>query len=102
MCVFCLLGPISELTLYCHIQRTFFEALQHRRYDKWKLKDITIWQGGQEMDWESMRALARSIPSVMSFFGNGHMMFEPSETPRYQRRGHAPSIILSTHLPAPP
>ena len=67
--------------MHWSIQNTFFEALKHRRYDKWKLKDITIWQGGQEMDDEAMHALARSIPSVTSFFGHGHLMGEQSEPP---------------------
>ncbi|KAJ3503470.1 hypothetical protein NLJ89_g8416 [Agrocybe chaxingu] len=62
------------------IAETFLQDLQGRWYTKWKLKDITIWQGGQEIDEDIMHALARSIPSIDSFFGNGHMHREDPST----------------------
>ncbi|KAF8910581.1 hypothetical protein CPB84DRAFT_1764057 [Gymnopilus junonius] len=52
---------------------TFLQELKQRSYANWKLKDISIWQGGQEVDDDTMLALARSIPSLSSFFGTGHM-----------------------------
>ncbi|KAF8150080.1 hypothetical protein B0H34DRAFT_666642 [Crassisporium funariophilum] len=52
---------------------TFVQEMHTRSYTNWKLKDITIWQGGEEVDGDIMLALARSIPSVQSFYGNGHM-----------------------------
>jgi hypothetical protein len=51
----------------------FFQDLKQRSYTNWKLKDVSIWQGGQEVDGDTMLALARSIPSVNSFFATGHM-----------------------------
>ncbi|KDR76018.1 hypothetical protein GALMADRAFT_247234 [Galerina marginata CBS 339.88] len=51
----------------------FLQDLNQRSYTNWKLKDISIWQGGSEMDRDTMLALARTIPSVNSFFEQGHM-----------------------------
>jgi hypothetical protein len=32
------------------------------------LKDLSIWQGGAEVDMDAMRLLGASIPSLESFF----------------------------------
>ncbi|KAH9481255.1 hypothetical protein JR316_0005777 [Psilocybe cubensis] len=48
--------------------------LRGRRYEYWKVEDISIWhlEGHQRMV-DTLYALARSVPSLRSFFGNGHM-----------------------------
>ncbi|KIM39915.1 hypothetical protein M413DRAFT_187510 [Hebeloma cylindrosporum] len=51
----------------------FFEDLKGRSYPHWKLRDISIWQGGQEIEHDAMLAFARNIPSVTSLFLRGHM-----------------------------
>ncbi|KAF8905034.1 hypothetical protein CPB84DRAFT_1772236 [Gymnopilus junonius] len=43
-------------------------------YTNWKLKDISIWRDSNKSDSGIMLALARSIPSINSFFGRGHML----------------------------
>ncbi|PPQ69190.1 hypothetical protein CVT25_006968 [Psilocybe cyanescens] len=50
------------------------EQLQGQCYEHWKLQDISIWhlEGHQRMV-DTLLALARSVPSLRSFFGNGHM-----------------------------
>lgn len=53
-------------------QRLFVQELKNRSYVEWKLKDVSLCYGDREVDPETMRALARSIPSVSSFFGRGH------------------------------
>ncbi|KAH9484101.1 hypothetical protein JR316_0003581 [Psilocybe cubensis] len=55
------------------IGQNFFHELQQRRYMDWKLKDLSISQGGHDVDRETLEAIANSIPSVSSFFGRGHM-----------------------------
>ncbi|PPQ81012.1 hypothetical protein CVT25_014520 [Psilocybe cyanescens] len=55
---------------------TFLRELQTRSYSDWKLEDLSIMQNKnrtQEVDHDIMLAFARSIPSLFSFFGNGHM-----------------------------
>ncbi|KAF8808679.1 hypothetical protein BYT27DRAFT_7188646 [Phlegmacium glaucopus] len=59
---------------------TFCQDLSKRSYINWKLKDITIWQNGQEADSDTMLAIARSIPSLTSFFSNGHMHLHQGQT----------------------
>ncbi|KAH9481253.1 hypothetical protein JR316_0005775 [Psilocybe cubensis] len=56
--------------------RLFVNKLGDRCYNGWKLADISLCYGEREVDSRTMRALARSIPSVRSFFGRGHMRFE--------------------------
>ncbi|EDR10069.1 uncharacterized protein LACBIDRAFT_318019 [Laccaria bicolor S238N-H82] len=51
--------------------------IQTRRFTEWKIEDLTIWQGGAEIDGDTMKALAKSIPSVNSFWGTGHTRIDP-------------------------
>ncbi|KAJ7170789.1 hypothetical protein C8R43DRAFT_981070 [Mycena crocata] len=54
----------------------FFTSLQSDSLKTWKLHDIGIWQGGSEVPSGTMKLLANCIPSVQSFWGNGHMFGE--------------------------
>jgi hypothetical protein len=47
--------------------------MEGRSFPNWKLYDIGIWQGGAELDSETMLSIANSIPSIRSFWGEGHM-----------------------------
>ncbi|KAH6913367.1 hypothetical protein BKA70DRAFT_1558715 [Coprinopsis sp. MPI-PUGE-AT-0042] len=47
-------------------------GMRTRSYPDWKLWDLTIFQGGNELDNDTMHACARSIPSVKSFWGQGY------------------------------
>ncbi|KDR76144.1 hypothetical protein GALMADRAFT_462847 [Galerina marginata CBS 339.88] len=54
----------------------FFGALRDRSYASWRLEDLSIWQlrwGRYKANHDFMMAFPRSIPSLCSFFGNGHM-----------------------------
>ncbi|KAF7327665.1 hypothetical protein MKEN_00345900 [Mycena kentingensis (nom. inval.)] len=52
----------------------FFSTLRESEACRsWKLHDIGIWQGGQEIPSTAMKELAQCIPAVQSFWGNGHM-----------------------------
>jgi hypothetical protein len=59
--------------LFVPLQHAFFEDLKGHSYPHWKLQDISIWQGGQEIDHDAMLVFAHNIPSVTSFFLSGHM-----------------------------
>ncbi|KAF6754422.1 hypothetical protein DFP72DRAFT_812560 [Ephemerocybe angulata] len=48
------------------------EDMKTRKYDTWNLWDLSIWQGGSELDGQTMLAIASSIPSLGSFWENGH------------------------------
>ncbi|KAG7451220.1 uncharacterized protein BT62DRAFT_1000467 [Guyanagaster necrorhizus] len=54
-------------------QESFEDIMNNRSLTSWGLYDVGIWCGGSVFDGESMRLLARCIPSVRSFWGNGHM-----------------------------
>ncbi|KAF8972181.1 hypothetical protein BDZ97DRAFT_1016160 [Flammula alnicola] len=51
----------------------FPQELKQRTYKDWKLRDLSVWQGGAEVGSDVMFALAGSIPSLQSFFEHGHM-----------------------------
>jgi hypothetical protein len=55
------------------MQHDFEDQMQHRCYDAWKLYDMDIWHNGSELDGNTMRLIAKHIPSVHSFWGTGHM-----------------------------
>ncbi|KAF8063269.1 hypothetical protein FPV67DRAFT_1672299 [Lyophyllum atratum] len=46
-------------------------------YDAWRLRDLEIWMleygVGRRRQWDLMRTIARNVPSVSSFFGQGNM-----------------------------
>ncbi|KAJ7104068.1 hypothetical protein B0H15DRAFT_808311 [Mycena belliarum] len=50
----------------------FFTGMHTHSFESWKLRDIGVWQGGSEVPSGTMRLLANCIPSVRSFWGNGH------------------------------
>ncbi|KAK0193862.1 hypothetical protein F5146DRAFT_406631 [Armillaria mellea] len=54
-------------------QQSFDDIVKDLSFPTWKLYDLGIWCGGSVFDGESMRLLARTIPSVGSFWGHGHM-----------------------------
>jgi len=77
------LPGLKSLSLYVggsHPHRAatelFFTGMQTHSFTSWKLRDIGIWQGGSEVPSNTMRLLANCIPSVRSFWGNGHMLGE--------------------------
>ncbi|KAJ7928957.1 hypothetical protein B0H13DRAFT_2652864 [Mycena leptocephala] len=77
------LPGLKSLSLYVggsHPHRAatelFFTEMQTHSYKSWKLRDIGIWQGGAEVPSGTMRHLANCIPSIRSFWGNGHMLGE--------------------------
>ncbi|KAF9478306.1 hypothetical protein BDN70DRAFT_789897, partial [Pholiota conissans] len=45
----------------------FTEQLKTRSYDRWKLKDLAVWQSGSEVDLDAMHSLATTIPSLETF-----------------------------------
>lgn len=64
----------------------FIRDLSTRLYTNWKLDDIAIWQNGQEAENDIMLAMSRSIPSLTSFFSNGHMKLSRYQTIRQTSR----------------
>ena len=46
--------------------------MSQRTYANWKLEDLSIWQGGNQLDFEMMHVLGNCIPSLTSFWGQGH------------------------------
>ncbi|KAK0469686.1 uncharacterized protein EV420DRAFT_57434 [Desarmillaria tabescens] len=54
-------------------QESFDDIMKNRSFTNWGLHDVGIWCSGSGIDDESMRLLARCIPSVRSFWGKGHM-----------------------------
>ncbi|KAJ7475919.1 hypothetical protein FB451DRAFT_1463052 [Mycena latifolia] len=77
------LPGLKSLSLYVggsHPDRAttelFFTKMQTHSFMSWKLRDIGVWQGGSEVPSDTMRLLANCIPSVQSFWGNGHMLGE--------------------------
>ncbi|KAF9004076.1 hypothetical protein BDQ17DRAFT_1355494 [Cyathus striatus] len=51
---------------------SFIADMEDRKYENWKLYDIGLWQSGNGMNHAGyMTSLARSIPSVKSFWGTG-------------------------------
>lgn len=56
--------------------------MQTRCFVTWKLRDIDIWQNGSELDNITMHLIAKSIPSVHSFWGTGHMGKENTKANR--------------------
>ncbi|KAH9481268.1 hypothetical protein JR316_0005790 [Psilocybe cubensis] len=55
---------------------TFLRELQTRSYPDWKLEDLSVMQNKfrlREVNHDTMMAFSRSIPSLFSFFGNGHI-----------------------------
>ncbi|KAJ7274317.1 hypothetical protein B0H12DRAFT_1176056 [Mycena haematopus] len=77
------LPGLKSLSLFVggsHPQRAatelFFAEMQTHSFKSWKLRDIGVWQGGSEVPSSTMRCLADCIPSVRSFWGNGHMVGE--------------------------
>ncbi|KAF8057538.1 hypothetical protein FPV67DRAFT_1527883 [Lyophyllum atratum] len=55
--------------------RKSFEV--EKLYDAWRLRDLEIWMleygVGRRRQWDLMRTIARNVPSVSSFSGQGHM-----------------------------
>ncbi|KAJ6531878.1 hypothetical protein B0H19DRAFT_1273061 [Mycena capillaripes] len=77
------LPGLKSLSLYVggsHPDRAatelFFTRMQTHSLMTWKLRDIGVWQGGSEVPSETMLLLAKCIPAVRSFWGNGHMRGE--------------------------
>ncbi|KAJ7714966.1 hypothetical protein DFH07DRAFT_369130 [Mycena maculata] len=77
------LPGLKSLSLYVggsHPHRAatevFFTGMQTHSFAGWKLHDIGVWQGGSEVPSGTMHLLAKCIPSVQSFWGNGHMLGE--------------------------
>ncbi|KAJ6576574.1 hypothetical protein DFH09DRAFT_363785 [Mycena vulgaris] len=77
------LPGLKSLSLYVggsHPNRAetelFFTGMHTHSFMSWKLRDIGVWQGGSEVPSSTMRLLADCIPSVQSFWGNGHMLGE--------------------------
>ncbi|KAJ7903443.1 hypothetical protein B0H14DRAFT_3851256 [Mycena olivaceomarginata] len=75
------LPGLKSLTLYvsgAHPDRAareqFFAEMHARSFASWRLNDIGVWQGGSEVPPGTMRRLAECIPSVRSFWENGHML----------------------------
>ncbi|KAK0479997.1 hypothetical protein IW261DRAFT_104473 [Armillaria novae-zelandiae] len=54
-------------------QQPFDDILKDRSFPSWQLHDVGIWCGGSPFNGESMQLLARTIPSIRSFWGHGHM-----------------------------
>ncbi len=50
------------------------EALAARKYDKWKVEDLSLWQGGAEVSMDAMRRFKVAIPGIDSFFERGNML----------------------------
>ncbi|KAK7033189.1 hypothetical protein R3P38DRAFT_3393117 [Favolaschia claudopus] len=74
------LPGLKSLSLYIgesHPHRAttdfFFQSMQEHSFASWKLRDIGLWQGGFEVPAHTMQRLAACIPSVTSFWQNGHM-----------------------------
>ncbi|KAJ6513172.1 hypothetical protein C8R45DRAFT_962693 [Mycena sanguinolenta] len=75
------LPGLKSLSLYVggshpHREQTerFFAEMQTHSFVSWRLRDIGVWQGGSEIPSGIMKLLATCIPSVQSFWGNGHML----------------------------
>jgi hypothetical protein len=71
------LRTLTSCFFFFFFQENFRNEIQTRRFTEWKIEDLTIWQGGAEIDGDTMKALARGIPSVNSFWGTGHTRIEP-------------------------
>ncbi|KAJ7593306.1 hypothetical protein C8J56DRAFT_930776 [Mycena floridula] len=50
----------------------FTQEIRTRSYGHWKLSDIGIWQNTTQLDMARMRAIAGAVPSISSFWDNGH------------------------------
>ncbi|KAJ7647473.1 hypothetical protein FB45DRAFT_893548 [Roridomyces roridus] len=57
-----------------HATNSFLDTMQP--IESWKLRDIGVWQSGSEVSSSTMRLLAKGLPFVQSFWGNGHMLGE--------------------------
>lgn len=68
-----LLGLVSLKLYIGDNQQSFDDILKDRSFPSWKLHDLGIWSGGSPFNGESMQLLARTIPSIRSFWGHGHM-----------------------------
>ncbi|KDR76123.1 hypothetical protein GALMADRAFT_210803 [Galerina marginata CBS 339.88] len=67
-------GTLLDSTAQFGPSAVFFEALKRRSYADWKLKDLSIRPGyRRKANHNTMLAFGRSIPSLSSFFGDGHM-----------------------------
>ncbi|KAF9446161.1 hypothetical protein P691DRAFT_804653 [Macrolepiota fuliginosa MF-IS2] len=55
------------------ISPTLDEDLAMRDYRSWKLRDIGLWRAGSRVDTRLLQAFARHVPSINSFWGDGHV-----------------------------
>ena len=53
-------------------QWDFKQELGRRRYDKWKLADLSLFLGRVEVRMEGMSRFKTAIPGIESFFGRGY------------------------------
>lgn len=60
-------------------QESFEDMLRGRKFDRWTLWNIGVWRSGSTLDGQSMLTIARSIPSVGSFWNKGHMNIGDAE-----------------------
>ncbi|KXN86752.1 hypothetical protein AN958_09679 [Leucoagaricus sp. SymC.cos] len=56
------------------ISPTLEQDLATRDYSSWALRDVGFFRAGSHVDRCLMEAFARRVPSVKSFWGNGHML----------------------------
>ncbi|KAJ7030427.1 hypothetical protein C8F04DRAFT_1113613 [Mycena alexandri] len=77
------LPGLKSLSLYVggsHPHRVatelLFAEMQTHSFASWKLRDIGVWQGGSEVPSSTMCLLAKCLPAVRTFWGNGHMLGE--------------------------
>lgn len=75
-----------------HSQESFEDMLRGRKFDRWTLWNIGVWRSGSTLDGQSMLTIARSIPSVGSFWNKGHMDIGP---------GNAELTVTDTVQPEP-
>ncbi|KJA20597.1 hypothetical protein HYPSUDRAFT_43107 [Hypholoma sublateritium FD-334 SS-4] len=55
------------------LRSELLEALVARQY-KWKVEDLSLWQGGAEVSVDVMRRFSAAIPGIESFFERGHKL----------------------------
>lgn len=49
-------------------------ALAETKYDKWKVKDLSLWKGTTEVHMDVMRKFSAAIPGIESFFERGNKL----------------------------
>ncbi|KAJ3562619.1 hypothetical protein NP233_g9458 [Leucocoprinus birnbaumii] len=74
------------------VSPTLEADLATRDFSSWELRDLGFYRAGSQVDRNLMEAFARHVPSIISFWGNGHKL-----SPEYELRTR--KVFLSSSYP---